>query len=191
MKQILLTSEKRFKEIACISDNVASEYILAALTEAQETRLKSVIGPALLSKVKSLIDEETINSEANLAYNMLVLNCQYYLAYTALAELTFKTSFKISNFGVVTTNDENVQVPTFSDIASVRDYYQAKADYYCIELQKFCLDNRASLPELDDNHCSKIHANLYSAASCGIWLGGPRGKGNPMPVGNPRFKKVF
>ena len=190
MKQILLTSEKRFKEIACINDNVASEYILAALTEAQETRLKSVIGPALLKRVKSLIEDETIDSDENEAYKGLVQECQYYLAYTALAELTFKTSFKISNFGVVQTNDENLQVPVMSDITAVRDYYQAKADYYCIELQKYCLENRNALPELDENRCNKIHANLYSAASCGLWLGGPRGKGGPVMFGEPRFKKL-
>ncbi len=190
MKQILLTSEKRFKEIACINDNVASEYILSALTEAQETRLKSVIGPSLLSKVKSLIEGDELDSEANSAYKELVSQCQYYLAYTALGELTFKTSFKISNFGVVQTSDENNQAASFSDIASVRDYYQAKADYYCIELQKYCLENRSQLPELDENHCSKIHSNLYSAASCGISLGGPRGKGPFSMTGFSRYKKV-
>lgn len=177
METILLTSEKRVKELAFIKDNVASEYILAAIVEAQETRLKSVIGPALLKKVKSLIKEGTIEEEKNEAYLGVVEAAQYYLAYTAITELTFKTTFKVTNFGVVTTNDENLQVPTFGDVVKIRDYYQAKADYYCIELQKYCLDNRAALPELSENVCSKIHANLYSAASCGIWLGGPRGKG--------------
>lgn len=188
MQQVLLTSEKRVKELAFIIDNVASEYILAAITEAQETRLKSVIGPALLKKVKSLIADKTIEDSENETYLELVEAAQYYLAYTAIVELTFKTTFKITNFGVVTTNDENVQVPAFADVVKVRDYYQAKADYYCIELQKFCLDNRVRLPELSENVCSKIHANLYSAASCGIWLGGPRGKG-PEPR-DERYKIV-
>ena len=177
MQQVLLTSEKRVKEIACINDSVASEYILAAITEAQETRLKSVIGPALLKKVKSLIADKQIESSENETYLDLVESAQYYLAYTTVTELTFKTTFKVTNFGVVTTNDENLQVPSFGDIVKVREYYQAKADYYCIELQKFCLENRERLPELSENMCSRIHANLYSAASCGIWLGGPRGKG--------------
>lgn len=176
METVLLTSEKRVKELAFINDNVASEYILASIVEAQETRLKSVIGPALLEKVKSLISDETIDSEGNEAYKGLVEAAKYYLAYTAIAELTFKTTFKVTNFGVVTTSDENLQTPTFSDITKVRDYYQAKADYYCIELQKYCLENRAALPELGANQCNKIHANLYSAASCGLWLGGIRGK---------------
>lgn len=176
METILLTSEKRVKELAFINDNVASEYILAAIVEAQETRLKSVIGPSLLKKVKSLIAEETIDSEGNEAYHGLVEAAQYFLAYTAIAEMTIKNTFKITNFGVATASDENLQTPTFTDITKVRDFYQAKADYYCIELQKYCLDNRAALPELTENQCSKIHANLYSAATCGLWLGGYRGK---------------
>ena len=177
METILLTSEKRVKEIAFIQDNVASEYILSAITEAQETRLKSVIGPALLKKVKSLIKDKALEESANEAYWELVEAAQYYLAYTTIVELTFKTTFKITNFGVVTTGDENVEVLSVGDVAKVREYYQAKADYYCIELQKFCLDNRQALPELSENTCNRIHANLYSAASCGIWLGGPRGNG--------------
>jgi len=177
MEQVLLTSERRIKEIACINDNVAGEYILSAATEAQEIRLKSVIGPALLKKVKSLISGKTIDSDENEAYRGLVEQCQYYLAYTTATELTFKTTFKLTNFGVVKTSDEKLEVPSFEDVVKVRDYYQAKADYYCIEVQKYCLENRAALPELSENQCSKIHANLHSAATCGLWLGGYRGKG--------------
>ena len=176
MNQVLLTSEKSVKQIACINDNVAGEYILAAVTEAQEIKLKTILGPALLAKVKKLIEEKTIEAPENAMYKELVEQCQYYLAYAAASELTYKTTYKITNFGVAKASDENLTVPPFEDVAKIKDFYQAKADFYCIEFQTFLYENRASFPELTQNKCNRIKANLYSAASCGIWLGGPRGK---------------
>ena len=52
----------------------------------------------------------------------------------------------------------------------------AKADAYCLDLQNFLLRNRSDYPELTDNCCHNIKSNLHSAASCGIFLGGSRGK---------------
>lgn len=176
MNQVLLTSEKLVKEIACINDAVAVEYIHAAVVEAQEIKLNSILGPALLNKVKSLIENRQIDAPENEFYKELVQKVQYYLAYITAAELTYKTTYKISNFGVAVASDENLRVPGFDEVAKVRDYYQAKADYFCIEFQTFVYENRAHFPELTENKCSRIKANLYSAASCGIFLGGPRGK---------------
>ncbi len=176
MNIVLLTSEKLVKQIACISDNVAAEYIHAAVTEAQEIKLKSILGPALLNKVKSLIEAGTIEAPENEYYNLLVEKVQYDLSYAAASELTYKTTYKITNFGVSEASDENLRVPSFEDVAKIKDYYQAKADYFCMEFQQFLYENRARFPELTQNHCSRIKANIYSAASCGIFLGGPRGK---------------
>ena len=176
MVTVLLTSEKLVKEIACISDNIAGEYIQSGIVEAQEIQLKSIMGPALLEKVKSLIKDKDIDKPENEMYNELVEKCQYYLAYTCLAALTYKTTFKITNFGVAKSSDENLQVPSFDDVAKVRDYYQSKADFFCIEIQTFLIQNRRSFPELTENRCNRIHANLYSAATCGIFLGGAFGK---------------
>ena len=66
------------------------------------------------------------------------------------------------------------------DRAKAEWYYQGKADACCVTLQQWLLDNRDAFPELDDCSCRAIRANLRSAASCGIWLGGVRGR---MTVG--------
>lgn len=176
MNEVLLSSEKLVKQIAGVSDNVAGEYILVSIREAQEIKLKSIVGPALLAKLKGLVEADTVDAAGNEYYAELIQKAQYYLAYSAIAELTYKTTFKITNFGVAKSNDENLQVPAFDEVARVRDYYQSKADFYCIELQTYVFENRRHFPELGECHCSRIHANLYSAASCGIFLGGARGK---------------
>ena len=109
-------------------------------------------------------------------YKELADRCQYFLAYTAIADVAMKASYKITNFGVAKSNDENLQVATMDEIVANQGYYQAKADAECYRLQTWLLRYRAEFPELDACACERIKSNLASAASCGIWLGGPRGR---------------
>lgn len=188
MAEYLLTSESFVKANSSISDNVAGKYILSAIREAQEIRLKSVIGSNLLSAVKELGTAGTLSDEGNEAYLELVDKCQYFLCFSAISIVTTMVSYKIGNFGVAKSNDENLSVASYDEIVKVQYYYQSKADYCCLELQQWLLDNRASFAELQDCDCHRIEANLYSAASCGLWLGGPRGKKtiNPYKKGGYR-----
>ena len=147
MAEYLLTSEAFVKEVSSISDNIAGKYILPSIREAQEVALKSIIGSCLLEHLKAI----------------------------GLAK-EFKVSYKIGNFGVTKSQDENLQVVTQDEIGKMQYYYQSKADFCALELQQWLLENKGYLPELTACACDKIKANLHSAASCGLWLGGPRGK---------------
>lgn len=177
MAEILLSSEKFVKEVSSISDNIAGKYILPSLREAQEQGLKSILGDALLAKLKDVVASGSAGQDENARYVALIDRCQYYLAYSAIVEVTAKVSYKIGNFGVTKTTDENMQVASQDEIAKMQYYYQSKADACCLDLQNFLLDNRADYPELSEHQCHRIESNLHSAASCGVWLGGARGKG--------------
>lgn len=172
MAEILLTSETFVKSVTNVSDNLAGKYILPSIREAQEQGLKSILGDCLLSKVKHLFNTDSLEG----IYKELVDHCQYYLAYAAIVEVTNKVSFKIGNFGVAKSTDDNLQVASYDEIVKMQYYYQTKVDAYCLELQQWLLQNRESIPELTDCHCRKLSSNLHSAASCGIFLGGARGK---------------
>lgn len=176
MAEFLLTSESFVKEVSSISDNIAGKYILPSIREAQEVSLKSILGSCLLNKLKAIGLAKEFDLPDNAQYKDLVDRCQYYLAYTAIVEVTNKVSYKIGNFGVTKSTDENLQVASQDEIGKMQYYYQSKADFCALELQQWLLDNRTYFPELNDCACDKIKANLYSAASCGLWLGGPRGK---------------
>lgn len=176
MAEIILTSEKFVKSVTSVSDNIAGKYILPSLREAQEQGLKGILGDALLAKLKSLVANKEIDQESNAAYKILLDRCQYYLAYAAIVEVTNKVSYKIGNFGVAKSSDENLQVASQDEIGKMQYYYQSKADAHCLDLQNFLLQNRSDYPELTENCCHTIESNLHSAASCGIFLGGSRGK---------------
>lgn len=178
MAEILLTSEKFVKSVTNMSDNLDGKYVLPAIREAQEQGLKGILGDCLLAKVKALVKDTTIDDPENGKYKQLLEHCQYYLAYRAIVEVTNKVSYKIGNFGVAKSQDENLQVASAEEIAKMQFYYESKADAHCLDLQNWILDNKESFPELSKCQCNRISSNLYSAASCGVFLGGPRGKGN-------------
>ena len=172
MAEILLSSEAFVKSVSSASDNLSGKYILPSLREAQEVSLKGILGDALLAKLKKLMADGQLSG----VYKDLVDHCQYYLAYQTIVEVTNKVSYKIGNFGVTKTTDENLQVASQDEIAKMQYYYQSKADSCCLDLQNFLLSHRADYPELTEGCCRKIHSNLQAAASCGIFLGGARGK---------------
>ena len=179
MAEILLSSEAFVKSVTSASDNLSGKYILPSLREAQEIGLKGILGDDLLAKLKDLIRNGTLETESGGVYKTLLDHCQYYLAYKTIVEVTNKVSYKIGNFGVTRTQDENLQVATQDEIAKMQYYYQSKADACCLDLQNFLLEHRTDYPELTDCCCHKIESNLYSAATCGIFLGGARGKRLP------------
>lgn len=164
------------KSVTNISDNLSGKYILSSLREAQEVSLKGIVGDALLEKLKALVGDGSISEPGNVMYRNLIDRCQYYLAYMTIVEVINKVSYKIGNAGVVKATDENMTVASKDEIIMQKEYYQGKADFYCYELQGYLLEHRNAFPELNENSCRKIHATLHSAASCGIFLGGARGK---------------
>lgn len=175
MAEILLSSEAFVKSVTSASDNLSGKYILPSLREAQEIGLKGILGDALLDKLKELVKTGCLFG----VYKTLVDHCQYYLAYKTIVEVTNKVSYKIGNFGVTKTQDENLQVATQDEIAKMQYYYQSKADACCLDLQNFLLEHREDYPELTECCCHKIESNLRSAATCGIFLGGARGRKLP------------
>ena len=176
MKEMLLSSETFIKSVTNISDNLAGKYILPSLREAQEIGLRGILGDKLLDKLKDLKKDGLLPTEAGGVYETLVNRCQYYLAYATIVEVVNRVSYKIANFGVVKSTDQNLQVATQDEIAKQQYFYQAKADNYCLDLQHFLLDNRADYPELTSACCHHIESNLHSAATCGIFLGGARNR---------------
>lgn len=178
MAEILLSSESFVKSVTSVSDNLSGKYILPSLREAQEIGLRNILGDSLLSKLKSLVKNNSVEQPINAKYKELIDRCQYYLAYVTIVEVTNKTTYKVGNFGVTKNTDENMQMATQDEVAKMQYYYQSKADACCLDLQNWLMDNRSSFPELNDCDCRRIESNLYSAATCGIFLGGVRGKSN-------------
>lgn len=173
-QEILLISAATIRATTNISDNVSDKYLLPAIREAQEMGLCRIIGFALLEKLKALVATESLDDKAD--YAELMPYIRYYLTYASIAKLSMKVGYKIANMGIVRTSDDNVESAGFSEIIKVRDYYQAQADGYATKLQGYLIDQYSRYPELSEEKYNQMRANLRSAASSGLYLGGARGK---------------
>lgn len=164
-KEILLTSEQFVKTVTNISDNISGKLILPAIREAQFFGLKNIIGTKVYNSLITAVGDNTIYDKAEL--KELLDICQYYLAYSAVANVIILTAVKIDNIGVVNVNDDKSSNIGLSESFSIRDFYQKKADYYASQIQRYLKENKFK---------ESCDTNTYSAASTSIWLGGERGR---------------
>lgn len=173
----LLTNESAVRAI--VGDNVAGKFIQTSIREAQDTYFRRIVGDTMLDKLKTLVADGSISAAGNAAYKTLLDRAQYLIIYAAIARLTFKVTFKIANAGVVKTSDENMEVVSASDLSRVRFEYQDMADNEGRALQDFMLNNWSDYPELTSGEVHRIHSEMRSSYSCGLALGGARGKRLP------------
>ena len=191
---VILTSEDFIKSLTNISDNLQGKFLGPAIREAQEADFEEIVGTAMTEKLCSLVEDGSINDSGNTAYKALLDKAQYYIAYTVIARLIPICSFKIDNMGATTTSDTNIQPLSMEEVLRLQNIYQDKADFYCDRLQRYILQHRDELPEINEYQCFEIQANLYSAASTGIFLGGVRGKENYRrywDLRHPGYDKPF
>ena len=174
MKKILLVSANFIKNISNISDNISGKLIEPAIYEAQNEGLRGVLGDALVDRLEELVDTGDIDESGYEMYKELLTKCQYFLAYTAIANVCMLTAVKIDNAGLEQVSDEKMDPLDMDDSFRLQSFYQKKADYLCHQLQNYVLRNRAAYPELRECDCRMMKANLFSAATTGLWLGGRR-----------------
>lgn len=175
MQNVLLISEKYIKANSEISDNLYGKYLMPAIRTSQTLYLRPIIGESLFDKVLSLVASGNIAQTENIAYKTLLDDyIQPYLLERVLADIIPIVSAKVANLGTVHSKDEYVENLSVTDAEKLQHLHEIKADSLCKILQQYLLDNLSLYPELDDCACNTMKANLDSAASTGIWLGGPR-----------------
>lgn len=174
---ILLISEDAIRTLTGLDDNVFGKNLLPSIRESQDIGLQSIIGTCLYQRLCSMVEDGSITSTENSHYKLLLDNqIKYYLLYQVINNLIPIIGVKLANIGVVMSNDEHIQNITEDERSRVATYYEQRSDFYCKRLQEYLLNNKELYPELDECACNNMKANLESAASTGLWLGGYRGK---------------
>lgn len=177
MKNILLCSPDFIRLNSNISDNCNSKVLATGIREVQEDELMEILGQLLIEKLQTLVENNTINDEANSIYKEILDRSQMFITYRVIAEVTMMFSFKIDNAGVVQSRDEYIDSVGIDDILTLKNHYDTKASHYAYLLQNFLMSNLSEIPELTECQAWKIRSTLYSAASPSVFLGGARGRG--------------
>lgn len=176
MNNIFLISEDYIKSNSNLDNNMSGKYLQTAIKLSQDIELQSVIGTKLLEKIQQLVID---GFPENSRYKELLDDyIQPFLLYNVLSEVTIQISFKLSNFGVVRTDDEKDLATDLNNVNLIKKYYGNKADFFKKRLQDWIITHYNDFPELYTyKPLEDMYPNLYSAGSCGLWLGSARGKG--------------
>lgn len=162
-----------------VSSNIQDKFLISAIREALDIDYQEIIGTRLFLKMVELVESDEIKDEGNEKFMELLKYSKYFIAYTTVARLAVISSVKIDNIGLNRTEDEKVKGLDLTDVFSVEDFYYNKADVYKNRLQNYLCQNHKYFSKwLTNSKIDEIKTNLYSAASCNIFLGGPRGKKN-------------
>ena len=173
MTNILLISEDTLKTHSSLNKNVWADNLSSVIKATQDVDLQRILGPCLYKKVLELVNDGGIrNAKYSIYKTLLDEYITDYLIYQTLVNLIPEISTKITNMGLVVSNDEHVQNVTQGERDLVMGQYQKYADAYCKMMQDFLKENRDSFPEL--NCCDE--AELNSSATTSLFLGGSRGR---------------
>lgn len=173
---VLLCSEDTIKTYTNLNDNTAGDYIQPALYMAQHNELEGCLGTKLVRKLQELVGTNRIDEIENEQYKDLLDDyITDYLAYATIVRIIPIVSFKIGNAGVIRSDEEKVVNMAYGEVFNLKEYYQNQADYLKYRMQKYLIANYNKYPELSTyKSVDEMKSNLYSAASCGLWLGGAR-----------------
>ena len=173
MTNILLISEDTLKTHSSLNKNVWGDNLSSVIKATQDVDLQRILGSCLYKKILELVNDGGIrNAKYSIYKTLLDEYITDYLIYQTLVNLIPEISTKITNMGLVISNDEHVQNVTQGERDLVMGQYQKYADAYCKMMQDFLKENRDSFPEL--NCCGA--PTLDSAASTSLFLGGSRGR---------------
>ena len=175
MTNILLISEDFIKTNSGLNDNVWGSYLTPAIREAQDIKLQQILGTSLYQSLLDKVADGTIKNIDFKAYKTLLDEyVQIYLMYQTISDLVPFIGVKLTNLGVVISNDEHLTNLSQSERELVQTYYEQRAEFYGKRLQEFLKDNSLVYTELKD--CINISPTLNSVAETGLWLGGLRGR---------------
>lgn len=173
-RDVLLTNENIIKSTTNMFENISGNYLLPSIVQAQDIDLEEIIGTELKNELQRQVFN---NNFKNLYKTLLDDYIQPFLTYSSIVRLIPIVSYKIGNAGVMTTADEKMNPLQSNQIDKIKAEYQNIADVYKNRLQRFLLKNFNEIPELGaSTTVDKIKHNLYSSATCGVVLGGQRGR---------------
>lgn len=183
IKNTMLISPSTVKASTYLTNNVDDGMVGAAIREAQEVHLQSIIGSELLYRIQELVynaitgNTDTIDDAENECYkNCLDNYITPYMEQKVQAVLVLMVAYKTRNLGVIHASDTNLNAPSMDDVLAVQQRYNGVAARYATALSKYLCQNKACFPELTSEGCN---CTPYVAPQIGktfvhtgLWLGG-------------------
>jgi len=143
-----LTSTNLLRENGLFDGNIQESDLKVALTLAQDTMLKDILGTDLYDKLISMVKDGTITDVGNEAYLALLRGpIRDVLTYYTYYNLLSIQAIKITNGGVSKPDREESQQATLEDIRALKSTIKGYFGSYEEDLKHYLLINKDEFPE--------------------------------------------
>lgn len=165
MKKVLLISEATIKKYSLVNDNVDGKYILPAIQTTQELDLETVIGPALVNKLCSLVASGDIELDENVHYKDLLDSfVTPYLVWQVMSSIQIGVNYKFTNSGIVGNDDERKNRLDYRNAQLLQEQYNNYAASYANKLKNYLCHNSNLFPE--------YHQSVNGETEQDVFVGG-------------------
>ena len=169
-QDVYLISPSTVKAMTPVNLNVTDDILSYAVRNAQDMRLRYIIGEDILNSLKAKAEQKiNVGTEIEEPYNTLLYDYVIpYLAAETVVEVCMPMTFKIRNIGVAKNNDTNVETQPINETLRVKNYYEGVACDAANRLSDYLGENAKDFPELNGKCCCKIKKHY---AAIGLYLG--------------------
>lgn len=135
------------KDRTVIHGNIDPKLIYPDIKVAQDMYIMPLLGTALYDKLQSIIDDNTINTDAGLVPYKTLLDKYIVdaLIYYTLTDLPQTLSYQFWNKGVIRKQGDNTQLPSMSELIDVSNKYKQRAEFYAnrcrLYLKRYAADH--------------------------------------------------
>jgi len=179
---ILFISQDKLVDSTAISMNVAVEFLLPFVKQAQKLYIETALGTELNDKLKDLIIAGTINNAGNEAYatliNTYIGDClPNYAFYHAIPFLRFK----VENGNIYSRTSETGTALSTEEAQHLRSEVMNTGEYYRERMIDYIRNNVSSFPEFSTNSGADVSPssdNYYA----GMNLERPAQKGTKLTL---------
>lgn len=160
-----------------VNSNINDKYLMAAIQEVQDTKVRNLLGNQLFDKVTSLISNNTISKDENKVYYNLLLLLRPFIVYSVLIKVNLNVFARATNGGVVKSNDDTFSSVSLEELKYLNSQYNNAINTYYRLLQEYLIDHWTEIPEvLKFKNFKSVLSKIQGENASGLWLGGSRGK---------------
>lgn len=142
--KILLISEDTLKKQSILGTNLDGVYLYPSICLAQDLDLTNIIGPALVSKLCSLVESGEVTEPYKTLLDTYITN---YLVWAVSVNLIPIINYKLQNAGVSVNNDTQRSTLDYSNSKNLQRQIENYADAYATKLKHYLLHNTDKFPE--------------------------------------------
>ena len=139
MARVLFITEQFVKDNSPINGNVDDKYITTTIDLCQRKYILPILGTALFDEVSNAINNDTLDSNADLK-TLVTDYVQDTLLYYVLSEGIALFTYKIENKSVVKKNSENSSPIDSQEVSMLRDMFKDNAEFFAERTTRYLME---------------------------------------------------